>query len=111
MISGVKTQQLFVTDNNTYQSLNRQSERFYYFSVGKRFAVVDKLAIMQLNDYRERFEHIKTRDEISMPLSFLPKFIEQKAIKVSIVDDALDAYLSELTNSHNRLLKSPIFKA
>jgi hypothetical protein len=30
-----------------------------------------------------------------MPLSFLPKLKEQKAIKVNIVDDALDAYLSE----------------
>ncbi|WP_217876857.1 DEAD/DEAH box helicase [Pseudoalteromonas shioyasakiensis] len=108
VISGVKTQQLFVTDNNTYQSLNRQSERFYYFTVGKRFAVVEKAAMMQLNDYRERFEHIKTRDEILMPLSFLPKLIEQKAIKVNIVDDALEAYLSELNSSQQLIKKSDI---
>ncbi|MCO7205595.1 DEAD/DEAH box helicase [Pseudoalteromonas sp. B5MOD-1] len=108
VISGVKTQQLFVTDNNTYQSLNRQSERFYYFTVGKRFAVVEKAAMMQLNDYRERFEHIKTRDEILMPLSFLPKLIEQKAIKVNIVDDALDAYLAELNSSQQLIKKSDI---
>jgi SNF2 family DNA or RNA helicase len=108
VISGVKTQQLFLADNNTYQSLNRQSERFYYFTVGKRFAVVEKAAMMQLNDYRERFEHIKTRDEILMPLSFLPKLIEQKAIKVNIVDDALDAYLSELNSSQQLIKKSDI---
>ncbi|WP_075593358.1 DEAD/DEAH box helicase [Pseudoalteromonas sp. PAB 2.2] len=107
VISGVKTQQLFTADNN-FQSLNRQSERYYYFSVGKRFAVVDKLAITQLNEYRERFEHIKTRDEILMPLSFLPQLIAQKAIKVSIVDDALDAYLTELTNTRPVVKKSDI---
>ncbi|QLJ10348.1 DEAD/DEAH box helicase [Pseudoalteromonas sp. JSTW] len=107
VISGVKTQQLFTADNN-FQSLNRQSERYYYFSVGKRFAVVEKLAITQLNEYRERFEHIKTRDEILMPLSFLPQLIAQKAIKVSIVDDALDAYLTELTNTHPVVKKSDI---
>ena len=107
VISGVKTQQLLTADNN-FQSLNRQSERYYYFSVGKRFAVVDKLVITQLNEYRERFEHIKTRDEILMPLSFLPQLIAQKAIKVSIVDDALDAYLTELTNTRPVVKKSDI---
>ncbi len=108
VISGVKTLQLFTTDNPDFQSLNRQSELFYYFNVGKRFAVVEKNAITQLNDYRKRFEYIKTRDEILMPLSFLPKLIEQKAIKVNIVDDALDAYLAELNSSQQLIKKSDI---
>ncbi|MEI5604086.1 hypothetical protein, partial [Streptomyces brasiliscabiei] len=73
LISKSKAATVLANENPDFQSLNRQSDQFFYFSSGKSFAVIDKNTFNTLKDFIKRFEFIKTRDELLIPLSFLPQ--------------------------------------
>ena len=96
MISKYKAAHLLANDNPDYQSLNRQSEEFYYFKQGKAFAVIDKQVFKLICGLIARFEFIKTRDELLIPLSYLPELITLNCINVNICDSNLETYLNEL---------------
>ncbi|MCQ8878286.1 DEAD/DEAH box helicase [Pseudoalteromonas shioyasakiensis] len=101
LISKSKASVVLANDNPNYQSLNRQSNKFFYFPSGKSFAVIDKNAFNTLSDFINRFELIKTRDELLIPLSFLPQLMALECIAVNLVDDNLESYLQELDNNSN----------
>ncbi|WP_404343286.1 SNF2-related protein [Pseudoalteromonas mariniglutinosa] len=103
VIPSTKSHQLFSHNDTNYQSLNRQSELFYYYPVGNYFAVIDKASFTQLCNYRDRFEYIKTRDEFLMPLSFLPQLMAQMTLTINVQDDSLERYLVELNQSQSNI--------
>ena len=96
MISNAKAATVLANDNSEFQSLNRQSELFYYYANGKQFGVITKPAFDTLTDFKDRFEFIKTRDELLIPLSFLVHLIKMSCFAVNLVDDSLESYLAEL---------------
>ncbi|WP_405630249.1 SNF2-related protein [Pseudoalteromonas sp. Ld20] len=97
LISNLKAAHILANDNPEYQSLNRQSEQFYYYTEGKQFGVIEKSVFNLLTEFKQRFEFIKTRDELLIPLSFLPELMALECINVNLVDDSLERYLAELT--------------
>ncbi|MBB1292232.1 DEAD/DEAH box helicase [Pseudoalteromonas sp. SR41-4] len=99
MISNAKAATVLANDNSEFQSLNRQSELFYYYANGKQFGVITKPAFDTLTDFKDRFEFIKTRDELLIPLSFLVHLIKMSCFAVNLVDDSLESYLAELDAS------------
>ena len=101
LIPGVKAAPALANDNPEFESLNRQSEHFYYYANGKKFAVISKAAFNALADFKQRFEFVKTRDELLMPLSFLVHLIDYSSLEVTLVDDNLESYLAELTSANN----------
>ncbi|MFY8325116.1 SNF2-related protein [Pseudoalteromonas sp. ZZD1] len=101
LIPKSKAATVLANENPDFQSLNRQSDQFFYFSSGKSFAVIDKRAFNTLNDFTNRFELIKTRDELLIPLSFLPQLMALDCLTVNLVDDNLESYLSELEHSNS----------
>ncbi|MFK3864384.1 DEAD/DEAH box helicase [Pseudoalteromonas rhizosphaerae] len=96
MISNAKAATVLANDNSEFQSLNRQSEFFYYYANGKQFGVITKPAFDTLTDFKDRFEFIKTRDELLIPLSFLVHLMKMSCFAVNLVDDSLESYLAEL---------------
>ena len=96
MISNAKAATVLANDNSEFQSLNRQSELFYYYANGKQFGVITKPAFDTLTDFKDRFEFIKTRDELLIPLSFLVHLMKMSCFAVNLVDDSLESYLAEL---------------
>ncbi|MBB1470165.1 DEAD/DEAH box helicase [Pseudoalteromonas sp. SG41-5] len=96
MISNAKAATVLANDNIEFQSLNRQSELFYYYANGKQFGVITKPAFDTLTDFKDRFEFIKTRDELLIPLSFLVHLMKMSCFAVNLVDDSLESYLAEL---------------
>ncbi|CAM4431037.1 DEAD/DEAH box helicase [Pseudoalteromonas ostreae] len=96
MISNAKAATVLANDNPEFQSLNRQSELFYYYANGKQFGVITKPAFDTLTDFKDRFEFIKTRDELLIPLSFLVHLMKMSCFEVNLVDDSLESYLAEL---------------
>lgn len=101
LISKSKAATVLANENPDFQSLNRQSDQFFYFSSGKSFAVIDKNTFNTLKDFIKRFEFIKTRDELLIPLSFLPQLMALDCLTVNLVDDNLESYLSELEHSNS----------
>lgn len=104
MISKYKAANLVLNDNPDYQSLNRQSDLFYYFKQGKVFAVIEKQVFKLLCEFIQRFEFIKTRDELLIPLSYLPELVALNCINVTINDSNLDNYLNELKSENPPLM-------
>ncbi|MDO6546343.1 DEAD/DEAH box helicase [Pseudoalteromonas carrageenovora] len=99
LLGEAKATPLFTNTDPLYQSLNRQSELFYYYPVGRQFGVINKSAINLINEFKERFEFVKTRDEFNIPLSYLPELVKQTAINVELHDDSLERYLLELNST------------
>ncbi|MBQ4833332.1 DEAD/DEAH box helicase [Pseudoalteromonas sp. MMG010] len=97
VLANVKGSHLFNDYDGAYQSLNRQSECFFYFPMGQQFGVIPKDAINLLNTYKQRFEFIKSRDEFNIPLSYLSELMAQQVIDIELHDEALQHYLNELT--------------
>jgi superfamily II DNA or RNA helicase len=108
VLQHAKASVLFNEDTVLYQSLNRQSELFYYFPVARQFGFINKPAISLLNKFKDRFEFIKTRDEFNIPLSYLPELVKQTAIHIELHDESLERYLSEIETSEHTPLGSPI---
>ncbi|MGB1302045.1 MAG: DEAD/DEAH box helicase, partial [Pseudoalteromonas tetraodonis] len=98
MLNDTKVATLLNVNNKLYESLNRQSELFYYYPVGRQFGVIDKAAFNLLIEFKMRFEFIKTRDEFNIPLSYLPELVQHTAINVELHDPSLERYLEELNN-------------
>ncbi|MDN3405717.1 DEAD/DEAH box helicase [Pseudoalteromonas sp. APC 3218] len=98
MLNDTKVATLLNVNNKLYESLNRQSELFYYYPVGRQFGVIDKAAFNLLIEFKLRFEFIKTRDEFNIPLSYLPELVQHTAINVELHDPSLERYLDELNN-------------
>jgi len=98
VLNDTKVATLFNVNNKLYESLNRQSELFYYYPIGRQFGVIDKAAFNLLIEFKLRFEFIKTRDEFNIPLSYLPELVQHTAINVELHDPSLERYLDELNN-------------
>lgn len=96
LIPKAKPSVVLANDNPGYQSLNRQSNKFFYFASSKSFAVIDKNTFNKLADLMERFEFRKTRDELLIPLSFLPQLMALESLNINLLDDNLESYLDEL---------------
>ena len=105
LLCDAKAALLFTNADSLYQSLNRQSELFYYYPLGRQFGVINKSAINLLNEFKERFEFVKTRDEFNIPLSYLPELVKHTAINVELHDDSLELYLQELNNTDKAMPK------
>ncbi|MEM5546308.1 DEAD/DEAH box helicase [Pseudoalteromonas fuliginea] len=105
LLSGAKAALLFNNEDLTYQSLNRQSELFHYYPMGRQFGVINKSAINLLTEFKQRFEFVKTRDEFNIPLSYLPELVKHTAINVELHDDSLELYLQELNNTDHAMPK------
>ena len=103
LLYDAKAALLFNNDDLAYQSLNRQSELFHYYPVGRQFGVINKSAINLLNEFKQRFEFVKTRDEFNIPLSYLPQLVKHTEINVELHDDTLESYLEELNNSDSTM--------
>jgi superfamily II DNA or RNA helicase len=98
LLSDAKVALLFNNEDAVYQSLNRQSELYFYYPVNRQFGVINKSAINLLNEFKQRFEFVKTRDEFNIPLSYLPELVKHTAINVELQDNSLELYLQELSN-------------
>ncbi len=107
-LSDAKAAVLFNTDDATYQSLNRQSELFYYYPVGRQFGVISKAAINLLTEFKQRFEFVKTRDEFNIPLSYLPELVKHTAVTIDLHDDSLERYIDEFNNSEQAMPVVPL---
>lgn len=105
LIKDTKASHLFKIDDADYQSLNRQSELFYYYPVGRLFGVINKSAIALLTEFKQRFEFIKTRDEFNIPLSYLPTLVKHAQVNVELHEDSLEQYLHEVNNPKNTTTK------
>jgi len=103
LINSSKLSQLFSNEDSLYQSLNRQSQLFHYYPVGRQFGVINKSAMNVLSDFKQRFEFVKTRDEFNIPLSYLPELVKHTAINVELHDDSLELYLEELNSTHKTM--------
>ncbi len=99
VLADAKAAVLFNQSDANYASLNRQSELFYYYPAGRQFGVIDKSALQLLNEFKQRFEYIKTREEFNIPLSYLPQLVNHTAINIELQDSSLSRYLEELTNT------------
>ncbi|MBB1387445.1 DEAD/DEAH box helicase [Pseudoalteromonas sp. SG45-5] len=105
ILGDAKAALLFTNEDLVYQSLNRQSELFHYYPVGRQFGVINKSAINLLCEFKQRFEFVKTRDEFNIPLSYLPELVKHTAINVELHDDSLELYLQELNNTDHTMAK------
>lgn len=96
VLHDAKISHLFSYKDALFESLNRQSELFYYYPVGRSFGAIDKSAFNLLVEFKLRFEFIKTRDEFNIPLSYLPELVKHTDINVALLDTSLIRYLEEL---------------
>lgn len=99
ILNDAKATLLFNQTDAHYESLNRQSELFYYYPIGREFGAINKAALHLLNEFKQRFEFIKTRDEFNIPLSYLPELVSHTAINVELHDESLLRYLEELNSN------------